>query len=306
LKGLLLVSMVAVWVSLAQPLAALAEPSGVHLEWWRPPGSTCPTGPVIERDVEQALGRRIFTSARTAELHVHASVEDRASGVRVRLEARSPRGRLLGTRELRAPPGECAGLRSDIDLVLMLLVEGTDHAAPESARLRLGVGLWAGLIVHALPRATGALGPLLTLDLGAYAQLRVDAAYWLPVAVQTSRGIRADMQAASLALRVCPSIAGSEHSVLLLRLCSGVQLGALIASQTRPEGPAPQLRVLSEVLLELRAGLRVGSLGTLELAAGPTLALSRPSIVAVHSDASRVLLFRPPTFGMIVALGFSL
>jgi len=306
LKGLVLASVVGVWVWLVPLSAALAAPLGVHLEWSRPPGSTCPVKSVVESDVEDALGHQVFAPVAGAELRVHGDVDDSSSGVRVRLEARSVRGQVLGTRELQAPAGECAGLRSDIALVLTLLVEGTARVTPASPPLRIGVGAWGGLIVQTLPRLTWGLGPALTLDVGAYVQLRADAAYWLPVAIETTSGIRAALHAGSVALRVCPRIEGDEQSTLLLRLCVGAQLGALFAWQSRPEVPAPQVRMLSQALLELRGGLRVGDVGRLELSVGPTVALHRPSIVSVRSDDSRVVLFRPPSFGWIVALAFML
>jgi hypothetical protein len=298
--------MVGVGLWLAQPLAALAEPSGVHLEWRPPLDSTCPVGAVIEGDVERALDRQIFAPARAAELHVRGYVEDGSSEVVVRLEARNVSGKLLGIRALRAPAGGCMGLRNDIDLVLMLLVEGTDHVAPAGAHVRVGAGLWGGLVVGALPRPAWSVGPVLTLAVGPELQLRADAAYWLPVAVQTTSGIRADLHAASLALRVCPRVAGDDQGVLSLRVCAGAVLGVLIAAQQQPAGPAPQLRVLSQALLELRVVLHAGSAGRLELAVGPTLAFNRPSIVAVGGDSSRVGLFRPSLLGTLFALAWTL
>jgi hypothetical protein len=135
-------------------------------------------------------------------------------------------------------------------------------------------------------------------------QLRADAAYWLPVAIQTAGGIRAQLQAASLALRVCPHIAGADDGVFGLRLCGGGQLDVLFASQTEPAGIGSQVRVIAQGLAELRGALRLGRTARLELALGPLLALNRLSLYAVSSDGSRVLLYRPPILGMILSLGF--
>jgi hypothetical protein len=305
LKGLHFACIAAAWVWLVPLPAALAAPAWVHLEWQRPLGSSCPSQASLEQDVEQALGRPVFTSAQTARLQVRATIEDRSSGVVVRLQAQRMDGQLLGMRELRAQPGECAALRADIGLVLTLLVERdglvTEPSTPSA--LRLDPGLWTGFLLNTLPRGTFGVGPALSLELGAYAQLRADAAYWLPVAVQTAHGIRAELQAASLALRVCPRIAGSGESLFSLRLCGGVQLGALFASQTQPQGPATQVRLLVQGLLELRSGLRLGRTARLELALGPLISLNRTSLVSVRSDGSRVLLYRAPTVGMILSLG---
>jgi hypothetical protein len=291
-----------VW--LAHLCVARAETSGAYLEWRRPPGSTCPPAAALEHDVEQALGRRVFTTARAARLHIRGIIEDGPDGPTVRLEARSLDGKLLGTRELHSQ-AQCAALRTDIGLVLTLLVEHErDESVPSPAlTLRLGAGVWVGLLVNTLPRATFGAGPALTLDLGPYAQLRLDAAYWLPVAIETTDGVRAGLQAASGALRVCPRIGGSEQTLLLLRVCGGLQLGASVATQTSPGPGDPQLRLLVQGVLELRSALRLGRVGRLELALGPVISLHRTSILALRDEA-RVFLYRPPLVGMILSLAF--
>jgi hypothetical protein len=302
LKGLFFLCITALWLL---PLsAALAAPARVHLAWQRPPGSTCPPQAVLEQDVEQALGRPIFTSAQAAQLQILGSVDDAASGVVVRLRAQRIDGKLLGMRELRAQPGQCAALRTDISLVLTLLVENNRVVTSEPPAPEFKLGLWAGLLVNTLPRATFGGGPAFALDIVGDVQLRADAAYWLPVAVQTAGGIRAQLQAASLALRVCPHIAGADDGVFGLRLCGGGQLDVLFASQTQPAGFGSQVRVIAQGLAELRGALRLGRTARLELALGPLLALSRLSLYAVGSDGSRVLLYRPPILGMILSLGF--
>jgi hypothetical protein len=297
----------AAWLWLVPLTAALASPAWVHLEWQRPPGSTCPPQATLEQDVEQALGRPIFTSAQNAQLLVRGTIEERSSGVLVRLQAQRSDGKLLGLRELRGQPGQCAALRDDIGLVLTLLVErdgvGVEEPPAPSA-LRLDLGLWTGFLVNTLPRGTFGLGPALALDLGGYAQLRADAAYWLPVSIQTAGGIQATLQAASLALRICPRLAGNEESLFSMRLCGGAQLGALFTSQTQPAGAATQTRLIVQGLLELRSGLRLGRTAQLELALGPILSLNRTSLLAVRSDGSSVQLYRQPSAGLILSLGF--
>jgi hypothetical protein len=304
LKGLFFYCITALWL-LPLP-AALAAPARVHLTWQHPPGSTCPPQAVLEQDVEQALGRAIFTSAQAAQLQILGTVEDAASGVVVRLRAQRIDGKLLGMRELRAQSGQCAALRTDISLVLTLLVENNSVVTPESESPapEFKLGLWTGLLVNVLPRATFGGGPAFALGLPGDVQLRADAAYWLPVAIQTAGGIRAEFQTASLALRVCPSIVGAADSVFGLRLCGGAQLATLFASQTEPAGFGTQVRVIAQGLAELRGALRLGSSARLELALGPLLALNRLTLYAVSNDGSRVLLYRPPILGMILSLGF--
>ena len=296
-------SCISAWVWLALPQAALADAAFAHLEWPRPLGSTCVPQAVLEQDVEQALDRPVFTSSAAARLQIRAMIEDDASGVLVRLEARGPNGDVLGTRELRAPAGQCATLRNGVGLVLTLLVE-RDAFAPEPEPLRLDAGLWTGFLFNVLPRETFGAGPALSLDVGSSIQLRADAAYWLPVTVATTRGIRAHLHAATFSLRACLPIAGADPGVWRLHLCGGGQLGALITVQTRPTEPAPEARLLAQGVIEARGALYFGRTARLELALGPVVSLGGTSLYAVRSDGSRALLYRVPTWGAIFAVAF--
>ena len=271
-----------------------------HLEWPRPLASTCVPQAVLEQDVEQALDRPVFTSAAAARLHIRATIEDGPSGVLVRLEARGANGEVLGTRELRAPAGQCAALRNGIGLVLTLLVERDSEPEP----LRLDAGLWTGFLFNVLPRGTFGAGPALSLNMGSSVQLRADAAYWLPVTVDTTRGIRAHLHAATFALRACLPIAGADPGVWRLQLCGGGQLGALITVQTRPTEPAPEARLLAQGLVEARGALYFGRTARLELALGPVVSVGGTSLYAVRSDGTRALLYRVPTWGAIFAVAF--
>jgi hypothetical protein len=297
------IGIAAACLGLAPPSAALAEPPRVYLEWQRPLGSTCPPREVLERGVERALGRKVFGSSPTAaELTIVGTVEDSADGALVRLTARRRNGEVRGSRELRADPGACAALSEDLSLVLTLLVEG--EAAASSAAgpipLRIELGLGGAFLLNMLPRGSFGVGAALALDLGSQLQVRADALYWLPLEVETGSGIRARLQAGSLALRICPRLArvGSAQ----LRACAGAQLGTLINSQLEPEGPETQVRLLAQGLVELRAGLHVWQTARLELAGGPLMALNRTRIFAVQSDGTRVQLYRSPFLGLILSL----
>lgn len=300
-RALTWIAVVWMWLGAAPVAFADADPASVHLEWPRPIGSTCVPENVLEQDVEQALGRRVFTTRQAARMQIRATIEDGPLGVSVRLEARNVKGELLGTRELHALAGQCAELRSGIGLVLTLLIEAV---AAEEAPVQLDIGVWAGSTIHVLPRAAFGVGPSLALRFDDTLQLRVDAAYWLPVAIETARGIEADLHALSGAVRICPRVAGSGHSGLSLQLCGGAQLGALITMQTAPTRPGPQSRFLAQALLELRGAWHTGGSSRLELAVGPVLALTRTRIYTVRGDGERTLVYRVPSLGVILSVGF--
>lgn len=278
---------------------AFAESPWVYLDWAPARSADCPPRAVLEQDVEQALGRSVFTTQARARLTVSAAVEQGDDEVSVRLDARNAAGKLLGTRELRGPV--CASLRNSIGLVLTLLVEH-EAGAPEP-ELWLAPGLWTGALFNVLPRAALAVGPSLSLRVGDLPELHVELGYWLPIQLETEAGKRALVHGVSIAPRLCPRIAGSAHSLLDLRVCGGAQLGAWIVVQTRPEVPGAQVRLLAQALLELRGALRVERALQLELAVGPVLTLQRASLYAQQDDGSRAPLYRMPVLGVFVALG---
>jgi len=300
--GLRLVLFAAAWTWLALSRVAFAQSPGVYFEWQRPVGSGCPPQAVIEQDVESMLGRSVFTSAQQARLHVRGSVEEGAGEVSVRLDARTADGTPLGTRELHARSEDCAQLRNSVGLVLTLLAERDAGAAEPS--LQLEGGVWAGSLFNVLPRGIVAVGPALALQLDASVQLRLDAAYWLPIPFRSEYGGRGQLQGASAALRLCKRLVGGEASVFDLGLCGGVQLGVLSVAQTRPEPRASQLRLLAHAVVELRGALRLGRALRLEPAVAPIFAFNRPSVYSVRDDGTREFLYRFPDLGVILSLAF--
>jgi hypothetical protein len=300
--GQLLALSLGAWLGL--PLtAALAEPFPVYLEWERPLGSTCPPAKVLEQDVEETLDRPVFTPRRTAQLVITGFIEEQGESTWVRLTARHRSGAVLGTRELHAVGGGCAALRSDIVLVLTLLVEREQILASPSVRASIGPA--ATLMLHVLPRWSAGAGLSLALDIADSLQLRLDPAYFFPVAVRTASGIAANLHALSLALRACPHVLGTSDSTWTLHACGGMQAGAWLVSQTEPSRHALQVRVLAHAMLELRAGVRLGEAAKLELSAGPSFAISRPTVYASYSPDTRELLYRVPFLGAQVQLGLA-
>jgi hypothetical protein len=212
-------------------------------------------------------------------------------GVRVRIEARSDRGEPLGARELAAAPGQCAGLRDAIDLVLTLFVE---YESPSASARRVvpGVGAELGLAQAPLPRLALSAGPAFYLALGDVIRLHASAAYWPPVSIETARGVGASLEAVSLRLRGCAlAFAG-------LGLCTGLEGGALIATPLELAGPEHQVRLLLQGLLEAAFELELGSAARLQLAAGGLLSLSRPELSYIRADGERSALYRPELVGL--------
>jgi hypothetical protein len=297
--------LIAISASLIWASAARAQAPNVQLIWERPPGSFCPSRAVLEADVEAVMGRRVFGSAEDARVIVHGEVRDLSSGVRVRLEARTRDGTLLGTRELSAEAGQCASLRGAIGLVLTLLVDHEDAWLEQSDHdgVRFAVGAVVSLQSIPLPRATVSAGPTLAVELGRAMRLQADFAYWVPVTIQTVRGVGAKLEAFTLALRACGRFWG-ERTSFGLSICVGAEGGPLIATPRNLEGPERQVRMLAHGLLELRWEARLAADAALELAVGPLLSFSRPSFSYVRADGATMPVYRPQLGGIIFQVAF--
>jgi hypothetical protein len=289
----------------AAPIA-LAQTADVHLIWERPVGSTCPARPALEADVEEILGRRVFVDVAHARVILRGVIADDPSGPRVRIEARSPSGALLGERTLTAPPGRCETLRDAIALVLTLFVDEESRVPLDAPDVRLAFGLSGSAISTPLPRMTSSAGPALSLGIGSLLRLRADAAAYWPVAIQTTRGVGARMYALSMALRACVRVLG-EPSGFVLRVCAGSELGALTATPLGlAKGPARQTRLLAAGLLDLRLEKQLADFGLLDVALGPVLELSRPSISYLRSDGASMPVYRPSLTGVMMQLSLLL
>src|ERR1700761_5216544 len=98
----------------------------------------CPNGITLRDDVQRLTGQRFVRDARDAEVRVVGRIDQDELEVRALLEAHTADGTPLGTRELRAPADDCAGLRRPLAMVLALLLE-----QPASRRHRVGLALGA-------------------------------------------------------------------------------------------------------------------------------------------------------------------
>ncbi|HET6336148.1 MAG TPA: hypothetical protein VFG30_23155 [Polyangiales bacterium] len=289
--------------SFGMSLAAAQDPR-VHLVWERPVGSLCPSRAALEADVEEVMGRRIFTEREDAPVIVHGVIEDGSTEAHVRIDARSKGGVLLGTRELTAPAGRCSSLRGAIALVLTLFVDRDegDASAEESLDTRIGFGISGEVVSTPLPRTTFAAGPTVSLEVGPYLRFQADGAYWVPVSIQTQRGVGARLGAFSFRLRICAKLWGD--GTFGLRACAGAEAGALVASPLELAGPPRQTRLLAHGMLDLGWETRLGRFALIDLAAGPLLSFSRPRFSYVRENGEPMAVYRPKLGGIIFQLTF--
>lgn len=240
--------------------------------------------------MEALIGRRVFTSPDAARVIVRGVIEDGPSGVRVHIQASGARGEALGTRELVAPPGQCATLRDAIGLVLTLFVEYEEPSASETV---LGFGAEASLADGPLPRIAFSAGPALYLALGPVLRLHASAAYWPRVSIRTARGVGATLEAFSLKLRGC------ARGWAGLGLCAGVEGGALLAEPLELAGPERQVRLLAQGLLDASWEVELASVLRADLGVGSLFSLSRPEFSYLRADGGRMAVYRPPLAGVI-------
>ena len=313
----------AAWVALLWLFglrSAYADATRAHLSWTRPSQGMCPTGAMIERDVEELAGHRVFAAEAQADVWVRGGIEDGETGVHAWFEARTHDGEPVGTRELSGAPGECAALRRSLALVLTILLDRpTPHrAAPPGAappspaprrsavRSRLPrAGASLGLLSGTLPRIAPGVGLSLAQPVLGTLHVRADGSYWLPQTSSNQAGIGASMSAVSGGLALCPEWT-LGHSRWSIHACAGGQLGALLATPHDLARPAPARRLLAQVTVELGLSLRVLPRTTLFLSGGSTFALSRPEFFYDRDDGQSALLGRPALFGAIARLGMTI
>ncbi|MFM2416305.1 MAG: hypothetical protein RL385_1028 [Pseudomonadota bacterium] len=286
---------------LLQPrVVAHAEERSVWFQWQRPPASMCPGRATLEADVEDLLGRPVFTREADAELRVRGGVREDADRVYAYLDAQLADGTPLGRRELTAAAGECASLRQALALVLTLFAEESEAAVgrprnvwPAPGSLRWG--LTTGVLMGTLPRADGAAGALLVSELAKGLRGRIDATYFFPIAVQTQAGQGARIDAAALGLRICPHLWG--EGTLVLRACAGADLGVFRARPKALSEGAQRVRLLGQGILTLEAEARLHARLGLLVGLGPTFPFARPHFYLRTAADQPITVFRPGLVG---------
>ncbi|MFM2416916.1 MAG: hypothetical protein RL385_1639, partial [Pseudomonadota bacterium] len=302
MRALILRSLLfAFWLLLPElRVVAHAEERSIWFHWQRPPASMCPGRATLEADVEDLLGRPVFTREADAELRVRGGVREDADGVYAYLDAQLADGSPLGRRELTAAAGECASLRQALALVLTLFAEESGAAIRRPRNLwpvqgSLRWGLTTGVLVGTLPRADGAAGVLLVSELAKGLRGRIDATYFFPIAVQTRAGQGARIDAAALGLRLCPHLWGER--TLVLRACAGADLGAFRARPKALSEGVQRMRLLGQGSVTLEAEARILSRLGLLVGLGPTFPFARPHFYLRTADEQPLTVFRPGPVG---------
>jgi hypothetical protein len=284
-----------------------AQDARAHLRWTRPAGSQCPSSATLQADVVALEGAPVFVAEAQADLVLRGAIVDTADGVHVRVEARDARGALLGTREFSAQAGDCASLRRVLALMLTILIDSAELARPSHVHAHrplvagAGLSLWSGTLPLVRPGLSLAIAgdPLQRLRLRGY------ATYVLPVSARTPAGVGARFDAFALGSALCPRLSPVEAAVGLW-VCAGAQLAFVYTRPQMLEGPARQLRVLGQALLELSFSLRITKRSSLEAALGVVGSPYRPEFLFLKNDHSRVFVHRPAPFGVLARFGVTI
>lgn len=284
--------------------AARAEGGQAFLAWQRPPASQCPTAEALQQDVEELAGRPVFTaSTQDARIRIQGAVSEDEMGAYAQLVVRSADGALLGVRELREKPGECAALRRPLALVLVMLLDSdTPGAEPEShAPRKLSLGPTLAGLSGTLPRVTAGLGAALTYDLLSRLRLEGEVDYWFPVRVETDAGRGARLEALSVTLGLCPRLTPA-HLTFALFACANSMLGAVMASPLGLTHADRQGRLLAQVGISAEWSVRLSKALEMRGFLAPGVNLSRPRFFFMRDDGSVLDVHRAALFSFSFGL----
>jgi hypothetical protein len=287
---------------------ASARGPRLHLSWRHPVGTMCPTGPILQSDVEELVGTGQFVSLDEAEVVVRGEVKQSPTGFAAHLQVESLDGRVLGTRDLSASAEDCASLRRTLALVLVMLLDTPFEPAtgPSNSHNVTRFGANVNLLSGALPRITPGVGLSLAVDHDRDLRLRLDATYWLPVRVEDAAGHGATFHAVGLNAVLCPRLTRGTK-VWGLWLCGGAELGVLHATAHRLAHPAGgATRLLAQADLELVLSWGIGRAFELWAASGLAAALSRPRFYMRDDDGAQHELHRPAGVGALFRLGLTI
>jgi hypothetical protein len=232
-----------------------AEPrASAHLEWTRPPGAeSCSDVSVIERLVEERLGRSVFVDAAQADVAVRGSFEPNGRGYRA-LVVMSHGEEALGERVLTTESTDCHELDAATALVLAVAIESVtvkrvelalpkvpEPSAKTSAKVvtppaaseALPEEPWRGEITAGGAFAVGLLPkPAFGFAVGSvvtpprFLPLRFDVRVWFPRDDDLERG-GASFSAWQAGLAACPVLLSE---LLVLEACGGANVGVLSAT----------------------------------------------------------------------------
>jgi hypothetical protein len=266
-----------------------------HLSWVRPPDGECPSSEAVAHDVDGLLGRAAFGSP-PGDVAIAGVLREQGDEVIAELVARVA-GEVVGVRQLSAPRGDCAALRRPIALVLAMLLDDASAlvkpAVPAPrARVRGYGALSAGGRLGLLPRASAAFDTSVGLTLASGLTLSVRAGYALPVEARTDRGAGGRFQALLAELGVCPALSRTDRA-FVVRGCAGLSLDTLVATPVGLDGASTELRLAAAVPLSVAIAMRLSGGTWLELAAGPSIFVIRPTATMALRDGREQLVHRP-------------
>lgn len=295
--------------------SARADATQAQLVWSAPDASVCARAvprEAIEREVEQLVGHPIFVATRAeADVVLRGGIAAATVGVRAWFEARDVAGNLVGKRELSEDTGDCTLLQHSAALVLSVLLDrprregGEPSPEPsEHADHRVSVSAGAAVSHGSLPRLAPGLWLALEIRLSSWLRVRTDGAYWRSITQRVPARPGATMSAFTGGLALCPGWS-SERTRMGVGACLGGQLGAVVASPLGLVGPDRAARLLAQATLEVGASLRLQRLTTVFVAAGPTVALTRPRFYYTTEDA-QVDVYRPRAYGIIARIGLTI
>jgi hypothetical protein len=295
--------------------SARADATKAQLVWSVTDSSVCSepvTRQQIEREVEQLVGHEVFVSdGAKADVVLRGGIVAAAVGVRAWFEARDVAGALVGKRELSDETGDCASLQHNAALVLSVLLDRPSGAVdeqptPPTPRVDrdVFVGAGAALAYGPLPRFAPGFWLSFELGLNRWMRVRADGGYWLPTTQQSPARLGANMSAATGGLALCPAWSRADTR-LGFGACLGGQLGAILASPIGLDGQGRKARLLAQATLEVGGSVRVQRRSTLFVAAGPTLALTRPRFYYTTEETQRDV-YRPRAVGIIARIGVTI
>lgn len=267
-----------------------------HLSWQRPDNASCPSGEAVAHDVGELLGQPVFGPA-PAAVEIAGVLREQGDEVLAELSARVD-GELVGVRQLRAPRGDCAALRRPIALVLAMLLDDAGarveppRDTPRPQPTRWFGALSGGAELGLLPRASAALDAGVGLVLGSGLSVALRAGYALPVQAETARGAGGRFQALLGTLSVCPALSHPGRRSVL-RGCLGVALDALLATPVGLVGAGSATRLAAALPVSLSLTTQLSGSTSLELAAGPSFFVVRPTATMSLRDGSELLVHRP-------------
>jgi hypothetical protein len=245
--------------------------------------------------VDGLLGRAAFGPP-PADVEITGVLREHGEEVVAELAARVA-GEVVGVRQLSAPRGDCAALRRPIALVLAMLLDDASALVKPALpapplRLRWYGALSAGARLGLLPRASAAFDAAVGVAHASGLTLSVRTGYALPVEARTASGAGGRFQALLAELAVCPALSRADRA-LVVRGCAGLALDTTVATPLGLDGASTELRLAAAVPISLALALRLSGDTWLELGAGPSIYVIRPTAIMILRDGREQLVHRP-------------